>query len=88
MKIEFLSKFNKDLEKLDVDHARNAVLKTIHIVETAKNLSEIPHIKKLKGHKYTYRIKIGDYRIGLFIEGSVAEFARIHHRKDIYTFFP
>ncbi|HQW27055.1 MAG TPA: type II toxin-antitoxin system RelE/ParE family toxin [Saprospiraceae bacterium] len=88
MKVEFLSKFNKDLEKLDVDHVRNAVLKSIRFVETAKHFSEIPHIKKLKGHKSAYRIKIGDYRIGLFIEGNVAEFARIHHRKDIYTFFP
>lgn len=88
MKVEFLSKFNKDLEKLDVDHVRNAVLKAIHIVETAKHLSEIPHIKKLKGHKSAYRIKIGDYRIGLFIEGNVVEFARVHHRKDIYSFFP
>ena len=60
MKVEFLSKFIKDLEKLDVDHVRNAVLKAIRNVETAKHLSEIPHIKKLKGHKSAYRIKIGD----------------------------
>ena len=88
MKVEFLSKFNKDLEKLDVEHVKNAALKAIRIVEKAKHLTDIPNIKKLTGHKSAYRIKIGDYRIGLFIEGDVAEFARIHHRKDIYTFFP
>lgn len=88
MKIEFLRKFNKDLEKLDVDHVRNAALKAITVVEKAKQISDIPNIKKLTGHKAAYRIKIGDYRIGLFIEGDVGEFARIHHRKDIYTIFP
>jgi mRNA interferase RelE/StbE len=88
MKVEFLRKFNKDLENLNVDHVRNAALKAISLVEKANQISDIPNIKKLTGHKAAYRIKIGDYRIGLFIEGDVAEFARIHHRKDIYTFFP
>ncbi|MBP7239389.1 MAG: type II toxin-antitoxin system RelE/ParE family toxin [Saprospiraceae bacterium] len=88
MKVEFLHKFNKDLEKLEINHVRNAALKAIRMVEKANHISEIPNIKKLAGHKYAYRIKIGDYRIGLFIEGSVAEFARIIHRKDIYNIFP
>jgi len=88
MKVEFLLKFNKDLEKLEIDHVRNAALKAIHMVEKANHYTDIPNIIKLKGHHDAYRIKIGDYRIGLFIEGNVAEFARIKHRKDIYTFFP
>jgi len=88
MKVEFLHKFNKDLEKLEIDHVRNAALKAIRLVEKAKHFSEIPNCKKLKGHKSAYRIKIGDYRIGLFIKGNVAELARIIHRKDIYNIFP
>jgi mRNA interferase RelE/StbE len=87
MKVEFLHKFNKDLEKLEIDHDRNIALKAIRLVEEAKHFSEIPNFKKLKGHKSAYRIKIGDDRIGLFIKGHVAEFARIIHRKDIYKIF-
>lgn len=88
MKVEFLSKCNKDLDKLDVEHVKNAVLKSIGIVEKAKHLSAIPNLEKLNGHKCAYPIKIGDYHIGLFKEHNVAEFARIHHRKDIYNLFP
>lgn len=88
MKVEFLSKFNKDLEKLEIDHVRNVALKAIYMVDKANHFADIPNIKKLRGHKDAYRIKIGDYRIGLFIKDNVAEFARIMHRKDIYTFFP
>lgn len=46
MKVEFLSKFNKDLEKLDVEHVRNATIKAISIVEKAKQLSDIPQYQK------------------------------------------
>jgi mRNA interferase RelE/StbE len=42
----------------------------------------------LKGHKFAYRIKIGDYRIGIFVESKVVEMARFEHRKDIYKVFP
>jgi mRNA interferase RelE/StbE len=88
MKVEFLTKFNKDLDKLETDHVRDSALKAIQMAETAKKWSDISNIKKLTGHKSAYRIKIGDYRIGVFIEGNVVEFARIIHRKDIYKIFP
>ncbi|MGH2412635.1 MAG: type II toxin-antitoxin system RelE family toxin, partial [Microcystaceae cyanobacterium] len=35
-----------------------------------------------------YRIRLGDYRIGLFIEGKTVTFARVLHRKEIYRYFP
>ncbi len=38
--------------------------------------------------KFAYRIKIGDYRIGIFVESKVVEMARFVHRKDIYKVFP
>ena len=50
MKVEFLAKFNKDLEKLEIDHVRNAALKAIFMVDKANHLTDIPNIKKLKGH--------------------------------------
>lgn len=38
--------------------------------------------------EFLYRIRIGDYRIGIFVEGKTVEFARVVHRKDIYQQFP
>ena len=69
-------------------HVKSSVIKTIELVESAKNLSEIPNLKKLKGHKSAFRIKVGDYRIGIFVEGKTVEMARVVHRKDIYKVFP
>lgn len=88
MKVEFLSKFNKDLNKLYDKDVWASVLKIIEFIESADNVTSIPNLKKLKGHKSAFRIKLGDYRIGFFVDGNVVEMARIVHRKDIYKVFP
>jgi mRNA interferase RelE/StbE len=88
MRVEFLAKFLKDLDKLNVAHVKASVIKSIEKLEAANNLQEIQQLKKLKGHKSAYRIKIGEYRIGIFAEGKTVEMARVVHRKDIYKVFP
>lgn len=88
MRTEFLRKFSKDIDKIDAQQIRAAILEAIQNVEQAENLTEIRNIKKLSGFADAYRIRIGDYRIGLFVDGDVVQFARVVHRKDIYKFFP
>ncbi|MEM9215017.1 MAG: type II toxin-antitoxin system RelE/ParE family toxin [Cyanobacteria bacterium P01_F01_bin.150] len=34
-----------------------------------------------------YRIRIGDYRIGIIVTGDVVSFIRVLHRKDMYRSF-
>ena len=43
--------------------------------------------KKLKGRK-AWRIRVGDYRIGIVLAGQTATFVRFLNRKDIYKYFP
>ena len=88
MKTIFLNSFLKDINKLSLQSVKDDIQKTILNVEKANSIKEIKNIKKLSGFKYAYRIKIGDYRIGLFIENNTVEFARVIHRKDIYKTFP
>ena len=88
MQIVFLSKFFKDLSKINQPKVLADIEKAIIQVEKVKTTIDINQLKKLKGYKSAFRIKVGDYRIGLFIENDVIEFARILHRKDIYNLFP
>jgi mRNA interferase RelE/StbE len=88
MKTEFLKQFYKDIDKLALQSIKDEIATTIENVEQATKISEIKNIKKLKGYKFAYRIKIGDYSIGIFIEKNNIEFARVTHRKDIYKLFP
>ncbi|HEX3384026.1 MAG TPA: type II toxin-antitoxin system RelE/ParE family toxin [Mucilaginibacter sp.] len=88
MKTEFAGRFLKDLNKINQASIKKEISGIIEAVESAANIAEIKNLKKLKGHHIAYRIRIGDYRIGLFIENNIVEFIRIAHRKDIYKVFP
>ena len=88
MKVEFLSRFGRDVDKLQDVSIKHKLASIIEQVEQATLLAEVPNLKKIAGYKNAYRIRIGDYRIGIFFEKETIEFARIVHRKDIYKFFP
>jgi mRNA interferase RelE/StbE len=88
MKVEYLSRFGRDIDRIQDASIKNKLASIIEQIEQAKSLADVNHLKKIVGYKNTYRIRIGDYRIGIFFEKDTVEFARIVHRKDIYKFFP
>jgi mRNA interferase RelE/StbE len=64
------------------------VKESIEAVESAKSLNSLPNLKKLRGPKNYFRLKLGDYRIGLALENNTIVFVRFLNRKDIYKYFP
>jgi len=88
MKVSFLSKFNRDLDRIHLTSVRKSIIKVIGEVKGASELTQIRNLKKLKGFKSAYRIRMGDYRIGIFVDGDSVEFARVLNRREIYRFFP
>ncbi|MDQ3508446.1 MAG: type II toxin-antitoxin system RelE/ParE family toxin [Actinomycetota bacterium] len=57
-------------------------------VEAAEAVGEIPNLAKMSGHDSFYRIRLGDHRIGVHVEGDTVEFVRFLHRRDVYRHFP
>jgi mRNA interferase RelE/StbE len=89
VKTAFRKSFAKDLKKVAHDHnLLKKVKKTIEHVETVENCNEIKNLKKLKAEGNYYRIRLGNYRIGLSIKDDTIYFVRILHRKDLYRTFP
>ena len=88
MKVEFLKKFSKDLDNLELKSVKQTLLRHIEFLDDVETLDKIPNTKKLRGHKTAYRTRIGDYRLGFFFENSTIQLARFVHRKDIYKVFP
>ncbi len=88
MKTAFANRFLKDIDKLSDNAVKSAVADVIEAVENARDLTGIADLKKLKGYKTAYRIRAGDFRIGVFIVRGEVEFARVVNRKDIYKLFP
>lgn len=58
--------------------------------------NETPNIKsfrdlrseKLQGYKNCYKVRFGNYRVGLKYENNTISFDRVLHRKEIYKYFP
>ena len=46
------------------------------------------NIQRMRSNPNYWRIKIGDYRVGLEKDKDKVIFVRILHRKDIYKYFP
>ncbi len=89
MKTEFKKSFVKDLKKKSQEKKLlTRVKEVIQAVETTESLHEINNFKKLKTEGSYYRIRIGDYRIGLKIEEETVVFVRFLHRSEVYRYFP
>lgn len=88
MNIEFRKTFEKDLRKINDGSLLAKVKSVIIAVEAANSLDDIANLKKLKGDEGYFRIRIGDYRLGLFLDGETILFVRIIHRREFYRYFP
>ncbi len=88
MKLAFTNKFLKQVSKLKDKKLAKEIENVIESTEIATSLSEIKNLKKLKGHKNFYRIRVGDYRLGIQFKNREFTFAAIDNRKDIYKYFP
>lgn len=88
MKVLFEKSFGRDLKKVKNKRLLGQVQEAIELVEMASSLNDIPNVKKMQGFETYYRIRVGDYRIGIeILEGQVI-FVCFLNRKDIYRYFP
>jgi mRNA interferase RelE/StbE len=84
----FERRFLKDIESVRSRELRSDIEQIITQAEQSQSLNQIPRLKKLQGGNNAYRIRVRDYRIGIYVEKGTIIFARFMHRKDIYRSFP
>tara|TARA_R110000868_G_scaffold156716_1_gene383783 strand:- start:337 stop:603 length:267 start_codon:yes stop_codon:yes gene_type:complete len=88
MHTKFLKKFSRDLDKIKQPKDKKVILQLIQNIQKSNSLDDISNIKKLVGFSNAYRIRSGNIRLGVFVDGDTIEFARVAHRKNIYKIFP
>lgn len=88
MQVLFSKQFLKDIHKLRDAKLAGKIEGVILKAKSSHNLSEIENVKKLAGFKTAYRIRIGDFRIGLLYESNIVTFSVFGNRKEIYRKFP
>jgi mRNA interferase RelE/StbE len=88
VKVRYEASFEKDLRKVKEKRLLRRVKEVIDEVKKADDLLAIKSLKKLKGYETFYRVRIGDYRIGIEVVKDEVIFTRILHRRDVYRYFP
>jgi mRNA interferase RelE/StbE len=88
LKVDFKESFLRDLKRVNDKTVKARVREVIHMVEQAEHLHSMGNLKKLKTGADCYRIRVGDYRMGLILESDTIIFVRFLHRKDLYRYFP
>jgi mRNA-degrading endonuclease RelE of RelBE toxin-antitoxin system len=89
LQVEYRQLFLKDLKKLKKQPIYKKVVNlAFDILPSAEDLQNIGNVKAMKGHPNRYRIRIGDYRVGIEVSGDLLEVMRVLHRKEFYRYFP
>ena len=88
MRVLFERSFLTDVRSVNDKSTLRKLSDIIALLKSVSTLTEIPHLKKLKGHPSAFRIKLGDYRLGFFLEESTLILVKFQNRKNIYRKFP
>ena len=77
--------FERDAKRLPKD----AQVRVKASIEKLRNssLQEL-NLTKMEGAKNAFRLRVGDYRIGLYLEGDSVVLSRVLSRKEMYRYFP
>ncbi|NEP44410.1 MAG: type II toxin-antitoxin system RelE/ParE family toxin, partial [Okeania sp. SIO2H7] len=54
----------------------------------AATLQEVPNVKAMVGIPNRYRIRIGNYRVGVEVKDETVTLMRVLHRGEFYRYFP
>jgi len=89
LKVLYAKALLRDLEAVSRNPGvKKKLSKLIETLMATDTLDGIRNIKKIEGYDCYYRLRIGDYRLGLKISDNTVELIRFLHRRDIYRRFP
>ena len=88
MEIEYTPTFERDLRRARNAQLRARIERLIGTLRAASSLATVSGVRRLTGPGSNYRIRIGDYRLGIALDGDTVILVRLLHRRDIYRHFP
>ena len=74
MIVKISTVFEKDLARIRDQRLKQAAFDIIRLVQQVPDVRGISQLKKLRGHKKIYRIRLGQYRAGIAITIEGVEF--------------
>lgn len=88
MEVEITKKFLKELSKIPSEYADKIEKFVFGKLSTFNALSEIGKVEKMTGYKDYFKIRFGDYRVGIKKENNIIVIKTVKHRREIYKYFP
>ena len=88
MEVEYTVGFTRDLRRIRSSELRKRVLDKIQEIEDSSAIMEVGAVRSMTGGGHYYRVRIGDYRLGIAVEGNAVTLLRFLHRREIYRSFP
>ena len=89
MQVQYRKRFLKDLKRLKDQPIYEQVFEfAFTILPQAPALRDVTGVKAMKGYPNRYRIRIGNYRVGIQVQGDTADVMRVLHRREFYRYFP
>jgi mRNA interferase RelE/StbE len=66
MKIRYTKRFDKDLDQIQHQvKVKRRLLSLIEKIKEIEELTELRDVKKIEGYTDYYRVRLGDYRLGV-----------------------
>ena len=88
MRVEYSKQFLKELAHIP-SKTRISIEKFIFDeLPGLDDITESRKIESLKGYRNFFKVRFGNYRVGLHKEGGIVVAKRVLHRKEIYRYFP
>ncbi|MCR4404604.1 MAG: type II toxin-antitoxin system RelE/ParE family toxin [Candidatus Acetothermia bacterium] len=82
--------FLRELARLPAEVRARVETFAFEVMPRTTNPYALSGVEKLKGYREYYKVRFGDYRIGLRFDkkAKTIEFCRVLHRRDLYRYFP
>ncbi|KPK44430.1 MAG: hypothetical protein AMK74_05205 [Nitrospira bacterium SM23_35] len=89
MKLLYGKRFSKDLDAIRHEaKVKKHLLELIEQIKKTDSVANLKGVRKIEGYQNYFRIKVGNYRLGIKLTKKKIELIRFLHRKEIYRRFP
>lgn len=88
MQVSYSKKFLKQLAGIPLETREKIESFVFADLVSATSLFSLGKVEKLQGYDGFYKVRFGNYRLGLAIENDLLIVKTVMHRKEIYKFFP
>lgn len=88
MEIRYHNQFHRDLRRLGNPSLAAQVEQVIEELKAASTMRDMRGVSRMTAPGEHYRVRIGEYRLGITMDGQTAILRRFLPRGEIYRRFP